>query len=144
MGKVVLKLVDSSVHHVDVANYTQLALHQIHRSGGSELFWHDMMTSCGVGLFPNPTDVHRNSFIVSFAILARLVKVTSGKVRRVARTSHLVPLDVSSKLLALELLLHFLIQWRQTVHASDTTTTNNNHFQSTSGCEGCRRVEGVL
>jgi hypothetical protein len=28
------------VYRVNISNYTQLAMHQIHRSGGSELFWY--------------------------------------------------------------------------------------------------------
>ena len=132
VGSVVSSIVDSAVHHVDVANYTQLALHQIHRSGGSELFWHDMMTSCGIGLFSSdkmcPPNL-RNSYVISFAVLASIVKVTSGKVRRVAQTSELVPRDVSSKLLALELLYHFLVRWRKTVSGTESSPNDKNEFQ---------------
>ena len=135
VGSVVSSIVDSAVHHVDVANYTQLALHQIHRSGGSELFWHDMMTSCGIGLFSSdkmcPSNL-RNSYVISFAILASIVKVTSGKVRRVTQTSELVPRDVSSKLLALELLYHFLVRWRKTVSGTESSPNDKNEFHYSS------------
>ena len=104
-------LVDGAVHQVDVANFTQLALHQIHRSGGSELFWHDMMSSCGSGLFgtdPTTTISSKHFFSTSFSILASLVKVSSGKVRKLSQSVEFVPRDVASKLLSLELLHHFL------------------------------------
>lgn len=76
--------------NVDVANYTQLALHQSHKSGGSELFWYDMMTSCGTGLFGHDKGLFsdaRHCFVTPFAVLANLVKVTSGKVRKVAHSA---------------------------------------------------------
>lgn len=107
-------LVDGAVHQVDVANFTQLALHQIHRSGGSELFWHDMMSSCGSGLFgtdPTTTTSSKHFFTTSFSILASLVKVSSGKVRKLSQSTEFVPRDVASKLLSLELLHHFLRNW---------------------------------
>lgn len=107
-------LVDGAVHQVDVANFTQLALHQIHRSGGSELFWHDMMSSCGSGLFgtdPTTTTSSKHFFTTSFSILASLVKVSSGKVRKLSQSVEFVPRDVASKLLSLELLHHFLRNW---------------------------------
>lgn len=107
-------LVDKAVHQVDIANYTQLAMHQVHRSGGSELFWHDMMNACGAGLFHADDSLDqggRDVFVVTFAVLAYLVKVCSGKMRRVSQTSQLMPRDVASKIVCLELLLHFLEQW---------------------------------
>lgn len=86
----VSSVVDNAFHQVDGANYTQLALHQIHRSGGSELFWHDMMTSCGVGLFASDnssSDAAKDFFITSFSIMAYVVKVASGKIRRISESS---------------------------------------------------------
>jgi len=114
MDLYVSSLVDGAVHQVDVANYTQLALHQIHRSGGSELFWHDMLTSCGTGLFasdPSSTKAVKDFYITSFALLASLVKVGSGKVRKLSNRIDPVPRDLSSKLLSIELIHHFLKEW---------------------------------
>mmetsp|Transcript_28430 Transcript_28430/g.34635 ORF Transcript_28430/g.34635 Transcript_28430/m.34635 type:complete len:1081 (-) Transcript_28430:82-3324(-) len=98
-------VVETSVQRVDVSNFTQIALHQIHRSGGSELFWHDMVSSCGHGLFSNDY-----SQVIAFAMLASLVKVASGTLRRIQSTNMIVPRDVSTKMLSLELLHHFLIR----------------------------------
>ena len=86
-------LADDSTDRVEMTNFTQLALHQVHRSGGSELFWHDMMTSCGVGLFGryDASEETKFRFVVSFSMLASLVKVSSGKVRRVSQTTNFVP-----------------------------------------------------
>ncbi len=42
---------DWSVQSVNLANFAQLALHQIHRSGGSELFWYDMRLGCSLRHF---------------------------------------------------------------------------------------------
>ncbi|CAB9523975.1 inhibited guanine nucleotide-exchange protein [Seminavis robusta] len=111
---IISSLVDGAVHRVDVANFTQMAIHQIHRSGGSELFWHDMITSCGIGLFGQhelPEEV-QNLFVLTFALLANLVKVAAGKIRTNAVTYELRARDVSSKILSLELLLHFLQRYR--------------------------------
>ena len=110
-------LIDGAVHQVDVSNYTQLALHQIHRSGGSELFWHDMLTSCGLGLFGQDSTIEaaaKDFYVTSFAILSSVVKISSGKVRRLAQSTEFVPRDIASKLLSLELLHHFLHQWGKT------------------------------
>jgi hypothetical protein len=107
------ELVDNSVNRVDIANYTQLAVHQIHRSGGSELFWYDMMNSCGMGLFGSDKTLKedcRNMYTLCFAILANLVKVASSKVRK-GKQSQDIPRDVASKLLSLELLHFFLEKW---------------------------------
>ena len=105
------------------ANYTQLALYQIHRSGGSELFWHDMINQCGTGLFgcdeaTNQGANHAN--VISFAILASLIKIASGKVRIISQSADPVPRDVASKLLSLELLFHFIKMWHDAVHSNGT------------------------
>ena len=107
-------LFDNSVELVERANYTQLALHQIHRSGGSELFWHDMIYECGNGLFGNDnnlTEVGKEMLILLFAMLQQLVKVSAGKLRPQTDDAELLPKDIASKLLSLELLLHFLEFW---------------------------------
>ena len=101
-------LLDISV----VENYTQLAMYQIHRSGGSELLWYDMKGSIGEGIFGEYSKSNRGS-IISFAILASVVKICSGKVRLISN-SESVPRDVASKLLSLELLLHFIKMWHFT------------------------------
>mmetsp|Transcript_20393 Transcript_20393/g.30238 ORF Transcript_20393/g.30238 Transcript_20393/m.30238 type:complete len:94 (-) Transcript_20393:293-574(-) len=44
----ITSFVDGVVHRVDLAYCKELALHRIGRSGGSTLFWHEMVTS---GLF---------------------------------------------------------------------------------------------
>ena len=93
VGEMADDLVDDPTDRVEMTNFTQLALHQVHRSGGSELFWHDMMTSCGVGLFGryDASEETKFRFVVSFSMLASLVKVSSGKVRRVGQSTNLVP-----------------------------------------------------
>eukprot|EP00978_Attheya_sp_CCMP212_P029268 scaffold103454_cov58-Attheya_sp.AAC.1 len=132
-------IIDNAVNRVDAANYTQLALHQIHRSGGSELFWHDMMTSCGVGLFCDDDSLSqdlKHGYLVSFSLLANLVKVSSGKVRKVTQTHDLVPRDVASKLLSLELLLHFIEQWRDVAFPTNTDDCGKNEIGSDKSVKG--------
>ena len=112
---------ESAMITADVANYTQLAMYQIHRSGGSELLWHDMISSIGEGLFGRESESNRgviHSNIISFAILASFVKICSGKVRMISHTEP-VPRDVASKLLSFELLLHFIKMWHVAVSAED-------------------------
>uniref|UniRef100_A0A7S3VDI2 Uncharacterized protein n=1 Tax=Chaetoceros debilis TaxID=122233 RepID=A0A7S3VDI2_9STRA len=133
-------LVDGAIHQVDVSNYTQLALHQIHRSGGSELFWHDMMTSCGVGLFGGDADATtipaaKEYYICTFSILASMVKITSGKVRRLSQSSEFVPRDAASKLFSLELMHHLVHQWGKTakyIHNKQTKAGKQNGSNSTT------------
>lgn len=93
VGEMVYNLVDGATDRVEMTNFTQLALHQVHRSGGSELFWHDMMTSCGVGLFgrDDASEETKFRFVVSFSMLASLVKISSGTVRRIGQSTTLVP-----------------------------------------------------
>ncbi|GKY94527.1 hypothetical protein MPSEU_000418400 [Mayamaea pseudoterrestris] len=109
---VVDSVVEEAVDHVERANYTQLAFLQIHRSGGSELFWHDMIHSCGDGLFGKGSDDGfscQDSYKTIFAVVANLVKVATGK-NRTAKTITM-PREIASKLLSFELLLHFLEVW---------------------------------
>ena len=133
--KILSNLVENAMNRVDVANYTQLALYQIHRSGGSELFWHDMIYSCGANLFGQDSMSskgvnHANT--ISFAVLASFVKISSGKVRILSHNAEPVTRDVASKLLSLELLLHFVKMWHVAVcaegliHETETTTIESN------------------
>ena len=115
-----------SVDRVDVTKIIDLAIHQIQRSGGSELFWHDMISSCGHKLFGTDSP----TYVLSFAILAHLVKVGAGNIRRLKRTGHLVPRDVVTKLLTLESILHFMDCANPVI--GDTVTTIGcvpNHVQ---------------
>lgn len=114
VDQILSSVVDDAIDHVDIANYTQLALQQVQRSGGSELFWHDMIHSCGSGLFGNDKklgEAGKDIYIMIFAVMANLVKVSSGKMRANTKTAELLPRDEASKLLSLELLLHFLELW---------------------------------
>lgn len=129
-SQIVTQMVENAMNRADVANLTQLASYQIHRSGGSELFWHDMINSCGNGLFGQdtlsaPTVSHAN--IISFAVLTSFVKISSGKVRVISNNSEPVPRDVASKLLSLELLLTFIQSWHDSIcgkqDAIDTTSS---------------------
>lgn len=111
---ILTEVMDNAVDHVERANYTQLAFYQVHRSGGSELFWHDMVTVCGMGLFGKDDtlcEAGRDIYIMIFAVMANLVKVASGKMRARNDRSSLVTRDIGSKILSLELLLHFLEYW---------------------------------
>ena len=120
-------IADTSVELVERANFTQLALHQIHRSGGSELFWHDMIYECGIGLFgkdKNLTDVGKEMLILLFAMLQQLVKVSAGKLRPSTDDTELLPKDTASKLLSLELLLHFLEFWSDEREALKSISTS--------------------
>ncbi len=108
------RMSEEARERIDVANYTRLAMYQIHRSGGSELFWHDMTNSIGQGLFRQKFQ----SNIISFAVLATIVKNCSGKVRLLLNANP-VPRDVASKLLSFELLSHFLKMWQVAV-STDT------------------------
>ena len=113
IDELVDEVVNVSVHRVDIANFTQLAMHQIHRSGGSELFWYDMINTCGHGLFGNDLSLReetRNMYAICFALLANCVKVASAKMRK-DKNSEAIPRDLSSKLMTLEMLKFFLEKW---------------------------------
>jgi len=112
---IVNSLIDGAVHRVDISNFTELALHQIHRSGGSELFWNDMTKYCGGGIFL-PDQISspetKDFCMLCFAVLTTIVKVSSGHLRRLVNSTEYVPRDLASKFLSLELLHHFLQRWR--------------------------------
>eukprot|EP00934_Nitzschia_sp_Nitz4_P009320 Nitzschia sp. Nitz4//scaffold129_size63868//7961//13582//NITZ4_006194-RA/size63868-processed-gene-0.27-mRNA-1//1//CDS//3329534890//9310//frame0 len=123
-------IVDKSVHRVDIANYTQLALHQINRSGGSELFWYDMMNSCGLGLFGSDnamSDETKTMYSMVFAMLAHCVKIASAKIR-MDKNSEGVPRDIASKLASLEMLQFFLVKWDES--KEDLRLPNSNSFDT--------------
>ena len=137
-GSLINSLVENAANQVERANYTQLALHQVVRSGGSELFWYDMVNACGQGLFGKDTKVGeegRGVFTMVFAILANLVKVSSGKLRSITQTEELLPRDIASKLLSLELLLHFLEFW------SDEQEALNGIGRGSSNVESLKSVD---
>jgi hypothetical protein len=129
-------IVEDATNLVERANYTQMALHQVVRSGGSELFWYDMINACGQGLFgkaANLGDEGRDIFIMVFAILTNLVKISSGKLRCISQTENLLPRDIASKLLSLELLLHFLEFWsdeQESLRSFETQSTASKPVQS--------------
>jgi hypothetical protein len=109
------ELVDDSVFRVEIANFTELAMHQIRRSGGSELFWYEMIHLCGFGLFGNDTVLReetRHMYSICFALLANCVKVASSIVRR-NKKSDGYPRDVANKLMSLEMLKFFLEKWER-------------------------------
>ena len=129
LDKVLSTVVDKAVDKVERANLAQIAIHQIYRSGGSELFWHDMINVCGNGLFgkdPDLSEASQEVHVVVFALMANLVKVASGKVRASSSTD-LLARDVASKKLSLELLLHFLEYWNDEQEAMDEMERKNTH-----------------
>ena len=116
-----------------LSNHTQLATYQIHRSGGSELFWHDMIHSVGRGLFGNDAGQDgscANANTIAFAVLASIVKACSGKVRVTEDGNDPVPRDVASKLLGLDLLSHFLRMWDVAAVAETNNKTVDASAQS--------------
>ncbi len=146
MHQYVSSIVDGATHQVDVANYTQLALHQIHRSGGSELFWHDMLTSCGAGLFNSDTTsikAVKDFFITSFSILASLVKVASGKVRKLSNSIEPVPRDVASKLLSVELIHHFLNQWGRSLKSVEAKISKAQKKSKQTKSNGINEIQSI-
>jgi len=134
---ILTSLVDNAVDHVERANFTQMALHQIRRSGGSELFWHDMVHACGSGLFEKDTqlgEAGKDIYVMIFAMLQQFVKVSSGHLRAAPGKDSLLPKDLASKLLALELLLHFLEFWSDEQEAVGSVT-------KVEGAEAIRSIE---
>lgn len=113
IDKLIDETIDNSVHRVDIANYTQLAMHQIYRAGGSELFWYDMMNTCGTGLFHNDDIIRqetRHMYSICFSLLTTLVKEACSQVRR-GKSGIGVPRDTANKLMSLEMINFFLKEW---------------------------------
>ena len=95
---VLSSVIGDAVDNVERANFAQIALHQVHKSGGSELFWYDMVNVCGQGMFGKDKDLSgaaKGVYVMIFALLGNVVKVASGKVR--ATNEGLLARDVSSK-----------------------------------------------
>ncbi len=140
-------VVDGAIQQVDVANFTQLALHQIHRSGGSELFWHDMLTSCGSGLFSHDrtsAKAVKDFFITSFSVLASLVKVASGKIRKLSNSVEPVPRDVASKLLSMELIHHFLVEWGRSLKYTESKISKAQKSIKTTHKKSIEDIQSIL
>ena len=126
MDSILDSVVDCASNQVERANCTQLALHQVIRSGGSELFWYDMVNVIGQGLFGKEnksSESGKNVYIMVFAILANIVKNASGKLRSLTKTDDILPRDIATKLLSLELLLHFLEFWSDEQEAENQVET---------------------
>ena len=60
-------VVGNAVDNVERANFTQIALHQVHRSGSSELFWHVFF-----GKDPDLSEAAKGLYIMVFALLANV------------------------------------------------------------------------
>jgi len=104
----VTDIVDSAANTVNISNLMQLIADQVYRGGGSELFWYDMTTSAGITLFGSIKDCSIKEYVCCFALLASLVKAASGNVRYGPSSRNFVPRDIFSKILSMELLLHFM------------------------------------
>ena len=105
----------TSKSQIERANYTELAMHQMIKSGGSELFWYEMINVCGHKLFGSDMvlqDETKNMYKISFALLASCLKVAMSKIRKNKR-SELIPRDISSKLMSIEMIKHFLLTWER-------------------------------
>jgi len=116
IDNMVAQAVDQSVFRVDMANFTELAMHQIMRSGGSELFWYEMINLCDSSLFGNDIVLReetRHMYAICFAFLANCVKTALSKVRRK------FPRDVANKLMSLEMLKFFLEKWERGLDAQE-------------------------
>lgn len=110
IGGLLTDVVSKSMDRVDVSAYTQLAAHQIQGSGGSEVFWYDMISSCGFQLFGKNNLLH----VVLFAVMANFVRVANVNMRK--RTDgRIVHRDLATKLFSLELIQHFLICANNTI-----------------------------
>eukprot|EP00536_Pseudo-nitzschia_multiseries_P011494 jgi/Psemu1/206004/e_gw1.394.36.1 len=128
IDKLVNKVVDDSVFRVGIANFTELAMHQILRSGGSELFWYEMIHLCGFGLFGNDTVLReetRHMYAVCFALLANCVKVAYPKIRKNEKSEGF-PRDVANKLMSLEMLKFFLEKWERGLDSKDVPGSHSN------------------
>lgn len=122
-------VVDDAVDQVERANFIQLAVCQLYRSGGSELFWHEMVNICGRGLFAKDDrlcESGRSTYILLFAVLSCLVKLSSGQLRINRMRASMLPRDRASKLLGLELILHFLECWSDEQEAVGVLNATNN------------------
>jgi hypothetical protein len=115
---------------VDRANYTELAIHQILKSGGSELFWYEMINACGSGLFGSDKVLRKETchmYALSFALLANCIKGAMSKIRQ-NKNFESIPRDTASKLMSIEMIKHFLVTWErgmgsQNVAGSSSSTT---------------------
>ncbi len=115
------EVVDTSVFRVDIANFAELAMHQIMRSGGSELFWYEMINLCDSTLFGNDKALRkktRHMYAICFAFLANCVKNASARVRRNNKNEG-SPRDVANKLMSLEMLKFFLEKWEKGLDSQD-------------------------
>lgn len=132
IGDMLSSLINASVDHAERANHAQLALQQIYRSDGSELFWHDMVNECGRSLFGGDKTTGQaaiDMYILSFTMMAYLVKASSGRLKTCVDTTELVSRDIASKLLSLELLLHFLEYWsdeQEALHGIEFSSVDLN------------------
>ena len=127
IDNLVSEVVDNSVFRVDIANFTELAMHQIMRSGGSELFWYEMINLCGSGLFGNDTVLRketRHMYAICFAFLAHCVKNASAEVRK-NNKSEGFPRDVANKLMSLEMLKFFLKKWERGLDSQDIADSHS-------------------
>ena len=104
MESILSQAVDKAVGFVDRAQWMQQVLHQITKSGGSELFWHEMVHTCGEALWDSDGGDSVSAVVVAFAVLESLVKVACSP-------------SQASKGLSLDLLLH----WLTTFSANDAT-----------------------
>ncbi len=115
------EFVETSVFRVDIANFTELAMHQVMRSGGSELFWYEMINLCDSTIFGSDKKLQkktRHMYAICFAFLANCVKNASSRVRRNNKNEG-SPRDVANKLMSLEMLKFFLEKWERGLDSQD-------------------------
>jgi len=110
---IVYNIVNTAVSRVELTNTTQSALAAIARhggSGGGESFWREMVYGCGIHVFGSVRNNNRANElrVQSFALLAQIIKMGCGDVRKLTSDGRPVMRDLYNKLLSLELLLHYL------------------------------------
>ena len=127
IDSLVTEVVDSSVFRVDIANFAELAMHQIMRSGGSELFWYEIINLCDSSLFGNDKVLRketRHMYSICFAFLANCVKTASSKIRRNNKSGG-SPRDVANKLMSLEMLKFFLEKWESGLDSQEISGSHS-------------------
>jgi hypothetical protein len=94
-----------------------------------------MLNICGPGLFSKDiklSDAAKEIYVLLFAMLQQLVKVSSCKIKPNGMSTELSPKDTASKLLSLELLLHLLEYWSDEQEAVGGMAMTNDYEEIVS------------
>ena len=118
--------IDEAIHQSKQETYLRFTWQQIYKSGGSELFWHDMVRLCGPGIYSSLPESLVEPCSILFGIICSITKAARAGIQA-DQAPYLVSRDVKYKEFCLDLVHHFLECVKSSQSESTPTSFDSKH-----------------